>query len=89
MNLSAYEIFELVSMAVLVLMVIGDLLIIMARPHIPSNRESTAWVLFYAGLATAFGLLLWNLFGSTRANEFFAGWLTEYSLSLDNLFGFL
>ncbi len=89
MNLSAYEIFELVSMAVLVLMVIGDLLIIMARPHIPSNRESTAWVLFYAGLATAFGLLLWNLFGGTRANEFFAGWLTEYSLSLDNLFVFL
>lgn len=89
MNLSAYEIFELVSMAVLVLMVIGDLLIIMARPHIPSNRESTAWVLFYAGLATAFGLVLWNLFGGTRANEFFAGWLTEYSLSLDNLFVFL
>lgn len=76
-------------MVVLVVMVIADLLVIKAKPHVPSNRESTAWVVFYAGLATVFGIVLWQLFGWTRANEFFAGWLTEYSLSLDNLFVFL
>ncbi len=89
MTLTNYEIFELVSMAVLVIMVIADLLLIMARPHVPSNRESTLWVAFYSALATGFGLILWQLFGWQRANEFFAGWLTEYSLSLDNLFVFL
>jgi tellurite resistance protein TerC len=89
MTLTNYAIFELVSMAVLVLIVVADLLLVVARPHIPSNRESTLWVLFYAALAIGFGVILWQLFGWQRANEFFAGWLTEYSLSLDNLFVFL
>ena len=76
-------------MIVLVLIVVADLLLVVARPHIPSNRESSLWVLFYALLASGFGVILWQLFGWQRANEFFAGWLTEYSLSLDNLFVFL
>ena len=90
MNLSNYLTFELVSMALLVLIILGDVLFIFARPHIPSNRESTLWVVFYASLAVIFGFTLWQLFPDTnRASEFFAGWLTEYSLSLDNLFVFL
>lgn len=89
MTSTNYAIFELVSMAVLLLIVVADLLLVVARPHIPSNRESTLWVFFYAALATGFGVILWQLFGWQRANEFFAGWLTEYSLSLDNLFVFL
>ena len=90
MNLSDYLTFELVSMALLVLIILGDVLFIFARPHIPSNRESTLWVVFYASLAVIFGFTLWQLFPDTnRASEFFAGWLTEYSLSLDNLFVFL
>ena len=89
MTSTNYAIFELVSMAALLLIVVADLLLVVARPHIPSNRESTLWVLFYAALATGFGVILWQLFGWQRANEFFAGWLTEYSLSLDNLFVFL
>ena len=84
-----YELFEIVSMAVLVVLIIADLLLIYSRPHIPSNRESTLWVSFYAILAVIFGGVIWWLFGATRANEFYAGWLTEYSLSLDNLFVFL
>jgi len=89
MSLTNYQTFELVSMIVLVLIVVADLLLVVARPHIPSNRESSLWVLFYALLASGFGVILWQLFGWQRANEFFAGWLTEYSLSLDNLFVFL
>ncbi|MEY4293519.1 MAG: hypothetical protein RIR29_169 [Actinomycetota bacterium] len=86
---SAYLSFEIISMVVLTGILLADVLLIFKRPHIPSAKESTLWVLFYAALAVAFGFVLWNLFGATKATEFFAGWLTEYSLSLDNLFVFV
>jgi tellurite resistance protein TerC len=86
---SAYLSFEIISMVVLTGILLADVLLIFKRPHIPSAKESTLWVLFYAALAVAFGFILWSLFGATKATEFFAGWLTEYSLSLDNLFVFV
>ena len=86
---SAYLSFEIISMVVLTGILLADVLLIFKRPHIPSAKESTLWVLFYAALAVAFGFVLWNLFGASKATEFFAGWLTEYSLSLDNLFVFV
>ena len=86
---SAYLSFEIISMVVLTGILLADVLLIFKRPHIPSAKESTLWVFFYAALAVAFGLVLWNLFGASKATEFFAGWLTEYSLSLDNLFVFV
>jgi tellurite resistance protein TerC len=81
--------FEIISMVVLTLILLADVLLIFKRPHIPSAKESTLWVLFYAGLAVAFGLIIWRLFGAEKSTEFFAGWLTEYSLSIDNLFVFV
>jgi len=66
-----------------------DLLIIGRRPHEPSYRESTLWVLFYVGLALLFGVGIWFASGPTYAGQFYAGWLTEYSLSVDNLFVFV
>lgn len=86
---SAYLSFEIISMVVLTGILLADVLLIFKRPHIPSAKESTLWVLFYAALAVAFGLVLLNLFGADKSTEFFAGWLTEYSLSLDNLFVFV
>ena len=86
---SAYMTFEIISMVVLTLILLADVLLIFKRPHIPSAKESTLWVLFYAGLAVAFGLIIWRLFGADKSTEFFAGWLTEYSLSIDNLFVFV
>jgi tellurite resistance protein TerC len=76
-------------MVVLVGILLADVLIIFKRPHIPSAKESTAWVAFYAVLAIIFGIILWQLFGADKATEFYAGWLTEYSLSIDNLFVFV
>jgi tellurite resistance protein TerC len=76
-------------MAILTAILIADVLIIFKRPHIPSNRESTIWIVAYALLAVAFGGVLWQLFGPDKATEFYAGWLTEYSLSIDNLFVFV
>jgi len=66
-----------------------DLVIIGRRPHEPSMRESTAWVVLYLGLAVLFGIGLLATEGAVYAGEFFAGWLTEYSLSVDNLFIFV
>ncbi len=85
----SYLSFELSAMVVITLILVLDILLIFKRPHIPSAKESTLFIVFYAGLACLFGLLLWQLFSAERATEFFAGWLTEYSLSLDNLFVFV
>jgi len=89
MSDSAYLWFEIISMVVLVGILLADVLIIFKRPHIPSAKESTAWVVFYAILAIIFGIILLQLFGAAKATEFYAGWLTEYSLSIDNLFVFV
>lgn len=81
--------FEVTSLVVLVLILVGDLLLILKRPHIPSTRESTLWVVFYVTLALLFAGLLWVFAGHEFAGQFIAGWLTEYSLSIDNLFVFV
>jgi len=81
--------FEIGSLAVLLAILIADLLLIVKRPHIPSTRESTLWVVFYVALALVFALLLWQFAGGEYAGQFVAGWLTEYSLSIDNLFVFV
>ncbi len=73
-----------------VLLVIGgDLIAVSRRPHLPTMRESVLWVLLFIGLAVAFGVFIWSVYGRTYAGQFYAGWLTEYSLSLDNLFVFV
>jgi tellurite resistance protein TerC len=86
-NVSAWAWF--VTIGVLLAVLLVDLLIIGRRPHEPSIRESTLWVLFYVGLAAVFGLGLFVVSGARYAGEFYAGWLTEYSLSVDNLFVFV
>jgi len=79
----------LVTIAVMIAVLLIDLLIIGRRPHEPSFREATTWVLIYVGLAIAFGLGILAVSGPQYAGEFYAGWLTEYSLSIDNLFVFI
>ncbi len=81
--------FEIVSLGVIVLILIADIVLAYRRPHVPSTRESTLWVVFYVVLALVFALLLLIIDGPTHATEFVAGWLTEYSLSIDNLFVFI
>jgi tellurite resistance protein TerC len=81
--------FEIGSLIVLTLILAADLLLILKRPHIPSTRESTLWVVFYVTLALIFAGLMWVFAGPEYAGQFVAGWLTEYSLSIDNLFVFV
>jgi tellurite resistance protein TerC len=81
--------FEIGSMVVLTFVLLADVLLIFKRPHIPSAKESTAWVVFYALLAIGFGGVIAWLGNAEAASQFYAGWLTEYSLSVDNLFVFV
>jgi len=81
--------FELITSIVLVLILATDVFLAYRRPHVPSNRESTLWILFYVALALVFAGLMLALGDAEHAGQFVAGWLTEYSLSIDNLFVFL
>ena len=81
--------FEVGSLVVLTAILVLDLLLILKRPHIPSTKESTLWVVFYIALALIFAVLMWVFAGATPAQEFLLGWMTEYSLSIDNLFVFV
>lgn len=81
--------FEFIVLGVLCALLIADLLIILKRPHRPSTREASLWVVFYVALALIFAGVLF-LFGNPKAGgEFIAGWLMEYSLSIDNVFVFI
>ncbi len=81
--------FEIGSLVGLSLILLADLLLILKRPHIPSTKESSLWVVFYVTLALIFAGLMWIFAGGEYAGQFVAGWLTEYSLSIDNLFVFV
>jgi len=77
------------TIGVMSAVLVADLFIIGRRPHEPSFRESTIWVLFYVALALLFGVGIFVVSGPGYGGQFIAGWLTEYSLSIDNLFVFV
>jgi len=81
--------FKVATSATLGLLLLVDLALVARRPHAPSLKEATAWVVFYVSLALGFAVLLLGVAGGRPAGEFLAGWLTEYSLSVDNLFVFV
>lgn len=81
--------FEIGSLVVLTLILIGDLYLVVHRPHVPSMREAGFWVTFYVLLALVFAGAILLFAGGEFAGQFVAGWLTEYSLSIDNLFVFI
>lgn len=76
-------------MVVLTIILVIDLLLVRLRPHVPSTKECTAWVVFYVVLAMIFAGLLWYFASGQYALEFVTGWALEYSLSVDNLFVFV
>ena len=81
--------FEIATFVGLTVLLLADLALVVRRPHEPSAKEATGWVVFYVGLALLFGLVVLSVTNGTFATEFYAGWLTEYSLSVDNLFVFV
>jgi tellurite resistance protein TerC len=63
--------------------------VITRKPHEVSMKEAIGWSAFYIALPLAFGVWIWQAFGSQRGLEFYAGYLVEKSLSVDNLFVFM
>jgi tellurite resistance protein TerC len=81
--------FQVSTLAVLGVLLVVDLLVVARRPHVPSLRECTFWVVGYVALAGAFAGVLAVVGSGDLTGQFVAGWLTEYSLSVDNLFVFV
>jgi len=72
-----------------VLVLFGLDFLITRKPHEVSMKEAIGWSAFYIALPLAFGVWIWQAFGSQRGLEFYAGYLVEKSLSVDNLFVFM
>jgi tellurite resistance protein TerC len=81
---------EWLALGVLVVALITtDLMGHVRKPHEPTMKEATKWLLFYVGLAVLFGVYMIFRHSSEFAIEFFATYFTEYSLSIDNIFIFI
>jgi tellurite resistance protein TerC len=76
------------ALAVVVTAMLALDLLVFARDHAPSLRESAAWSVVWLALALGFGALLWAWQGGEAGGQFLAGYLLERSLSLDNVFVF-
>lgn len=81
--------FEIGALIALTLILVIDLLLVLKRPHEPSMKEASGWIVFYVALALVFAGVLWAVGGVGPASDFVTGWLLEYSLSVDNLFVFI
>lgn len=79
----------IVSIAVIGIVVLGDLVYQIRKPHEPTFKESAIQYTVYFGLALMFTLFVNEVWGSKFSGEYLAGYITEWSLSVDNLFVFL
>jgi tellurite resistance protein TerC len=77
------------SIGIIGLVVLGDLIIQIRKPHEPTFKESAIQSTIYVGLALIFTFLVTEVWGSRYGGEYLAGFITEKSLSVDNLFVFL
>jgi len=70
-------------------LIVLDFVTVSRKPHDVMFREAAAFSIFYIGVAVAFGVWVWQTYGSTFGTEYFAAYLVEKSLSVDNLFVFV
>jgi len=78
-----------VTIGAIVALIVVDLFTVSSKPHEVKFKEAAGWSLFYVGIAIAFGIWIWQRYGSTAGTEYFAAYLVEKSLSVDNLFVFV
>ncbi len=77
------------SIAIITIIILGDLIYQVRRPHEPTFKESAIQSVIYIGLALLFTILVSEVWGARFGGEYLAGFITEKSLSVDNLFVFL
>lgn len=87
MNVSGWV--WLISIGIIGVVIIGDLIVQVRRPHEPTFKESAIQYSVYFALALLFTVLVTEIWGSRFGGEYLAGYVTELSLSVDNLFVFL
>jgi tellurite resistance protein TerC len=75
--------------AAVLLLVAMDFLVVSSKPHEVGMKEAAGWSAFYIGVALAWGVGIWQIYGATYGTEYFTGWLVEKALSVDNLFVFV
>ena len=78
-----------ITIGAIIVLIAVDLFTVSAKPHEVKFKEAASWSLFYIGIAVAFGVWVWQEYGSTAGTEYFAAYLVEKSLSVDNLFVFV
>ena len=78
-----------ITIGAIIVLIAIDLFTVSAKPHEVKFKEAASWSLFYIGIAVAFGVWVWQEYGSTAGTEYFAAYLVEKSLSVDNLFVFV
>ena len=74
--------------AVLVLIAL-DFMVVSSKPHEVGMKEAAGWSIFYIGIAIAWGVGIWTIYGAQYGTEYYTGWLVEKALSVDNLFVFV
>lgn len=77
------------SIGLITLVILGDLIYQIRKPHEPTFKESAIQSVIYIGLALLFTFLVNEVWGARFGGEYLAGFITEKSLSVDNLFVFL
>jgi tellurite resistance protein TerC len=75
-------------LAVVVVAMLSVDLLVFARHHTPSLRESAAWSAGWLLVALAAGAVIWSWEGADAGGRYYAGYLLERALSLDNVFVF-
>jgi tellurite resistance protein TerC len=76
------------ALGVVVVALLAVDLLVFARHHAPTLRESIGWSIGWLVIALVFGGVWWLWQGGEAGSQFFAGYLLERSLSLDNVFVF-
>jgi tellurite resistance protein TerC len=77
------------SIGLITLVILGDLIYQIRKPHEPTFKESAIQSVIYIGLALLFTFVVTEVWGARFGGEYLAGFITEKSLSVDNLFVFL
>jgi tellurite resistance protein TerC len=81
--------FWVIFNAFVLLMLTLDLGVFHKKLHVVSVKEAIAWTGIWIFLAMCFNVLVYYMFGQTKALEFFTGYIIEKALSVDNIFVFV
>jgi tellurite resistance protein TerC len=84
-SVMGWVLFHLLVLGILAI----DLGLFHKKSHEVSTKESLIWCAVWAGVAGAFGTLIYSKMGSELAMQFAAGYIIELALSVDNLFVFI